>query len=95
MTGGLLVGITSLDMSVRGYLNETARTLQPWDVGSGLLKSVVFGLAIALIACQQGLATRGGAEAVGRRTTSAVVVTLFTHNQVDATATVLFRVAGL
>jgi len=95
LAGGLLVGVSTLDMTVRGYLNETARALRPWDVGSGIAKSVVFGLAIALIACQQGLATRGGAEAVGRRTTSAVVITLFTLILVDATATVLFRVAGL
>jgi phospholipid/cholesterol/gamma-HCH transport system permease protein len=54
----------------------------------------VFAFAIALIACQQGLATSGGAEGVGRRTTSAVVVTLFTLILADAAITVLFRVAG-
>jgi phospholipid/cholesterol/gamma-HCH transport system permease protein len=95
LAGGLLVGVASLDLTARGYLNETVRVLRPWDVGSGLVKGVVFGLAIALVACQQGLATTGGAEGVGRRTTSAVVVTLFTLILIDATATVLFRVAGL
>lgn len=95
VAGGLLVGVWNLDLTVRGYLNETARVVTLWDAGSGLVKSVVFALAIALIACQQGLATSGGAEGVGRRTTSSVVITLFMLILVDAAFTVFFRVAGL
>jgi phospholipid/cholesterol/gamma-HCH transport system permease protein len=64
-------------------------------VGSGLLKSAVFSAAIALIACQQGLGTSGGAEGVGRRTTSAVVATLFILILLDALFTVLFGALGL
>ena len=44
-----------------------------------------------MIACQQGLATTGGAEGVGRRTTAAVVSTLFTLIVIDAIFTVFFR----
>ena len=93
--GGLVVGITNLDLTARGYLNETARVVALWDVSSGIIKSVVFALVIALVACQQGLATSGGAEGVGRRTTSAVVVTLFTLILADAAVTVFFRAVGL
>ncbi|MGB8931368.1 MAG: MlaE family lipid ABC transporter permease subunit [Anaeromyxobacteraceae bacterium] len=95
VAGGLLVGVTSLDLSPRGYLNETARVVSLWDVSSGILKGVVFAVAIALIACQQGLATSGGAESVGRRTTSGVVLNLFTLILLDAVITVVVRVAGL
>jgi phospholipid/cholesterol/gamma-HCH transport system permease protein len=95
VVGGLVVGVTSLDLTVRGYLNQTARVVTPWDISSGVLKSMVFALAIALVACQQGLATSGGAEGVGRRTTSAVVVTLFMLILLDAVISVFFRVAGL
>jgi len=95
VVGGLVVGVLNLDLTVRGYLNETARVVTLWDISSGIIKSVVFALAIALIACQQGLATSGGAEGVGRRTTSSVVVTLFTLILADAVITVIFRVAGL
>jgi len=93
--GGLVVGLTNLDLTVRGYLNQTARVVSSWDVTSGVLKSAVFAFAVALIACQQGLATTGGAEGVGRRTTSTVVVTLFTLILLDAAITVFFRVVGL
>jgi phospholipid/cholesterol/gamma-HCH transport system permease protein len=94
VAGGLLVGVWDLDLTARGYLSQTARVVTLWDVSTGLLKSLVFAGAISLIACQQGLSARGGAEDVGRRTTAAVVVTLFALILVDASATVLFRIAG-
>jgi phospholipid/cholesterol/gamma-HCH transport system permease protein len=95
IVGGLVVGVGNLDLTVRGFLNELLRVVTAWDVASGLLKSVVFALAIALIACQQGLATTGGAEGVGRRTTATIVVTLFTLILADAVLTIFFRMAGL
>ena len=93
--GGLVVGVTNLDLTVRGYLSQTARVVSLWDISSGIIKSVVFAFAVALIACQQGLATTGGAEGVGRRTTSTVVISMFTLILVDAVMTVFFQVAGL
>jgi len=44
------------------------------DLLHGLAKSVVFGFLIGLIACQQGLRTKGGATGVGRATTNSVVL---------------------
>jgi phospholipid/cholesterol/gamma-HCH transport system permease protein len=95
MLGGVLVGMTTLDLTFGGYLSETHKALHTWDVFSGVLKSVVFGLAIALIACQQGFATTGGAEGVGRRTTSSVVSILFTLIVLDAGFTMFFHAFGL
>jgi phospholipid/cholesterol/gamma-HCH transport system permease protein len=91
MLGGMLVGLTSLGLTVSGYVSETQKALSMWDVFSGLIKSVVFGLAITLIACQQGFATTGGAEGVGRRTTSSVVSILFTLILIDAGFTAFFH----
>src|SRR3954470_2160247 len=93
--GGLVVGVTNLDLTVRGYLNQTARVVSGWDVSSGIAKSVVFAVAVAVIACQQGLATSGGAQGVGRRTTSTVVITMVTLILIDASMTVCFRLVGL
>jgi phospholipid/cholesterol/gamma-HCH transport system permease protein len=95
IAGGLLVGIVDLDVTARGYYNETLTAVHGWDVLTGLLKSVAFSIAIALIACQQGFAASGGAEAVGKRTTSAVVVSLFTLVLIDSLFTIVFRAFNL
>ena len=91
MLGGMVVGITSLDLTIGGYLNETVKAVDMWDVFSGLIKSVIFALAISLISCQQGMATTGGAEGVGRRTTASVVTILFALIVIDAGFTVFFH----
>jgi phospholipid/cholesterol/gamma-HCH transport system permease protein len=93
--GGLVVGVLSLDLGVRAYVNQTLLAVHGWDVLTGLIKSVVFGLAIALIACQQGFATSGGAEGVGRRTTSTVVTCLFAIVIIDSLFTVLYRILDI
>jgi phospholipid/cholesterol/gamma-HCH transport system permease protein len=93
--GGLVVGILSLDLTIVGYLHETQKALSAWDIFSGCIKSVVFAAVIALISCQQGLATSGGAEGVGKRTTSSVVSILFALILVDAGFTILFHVFDL
>lgn len=90
LLGGLVVGVTSLDLTMTAYFVETRAAIAPWDVFSGIIKSGVFALAIALISCQQGLATSGGAEGVGRRTTSSVVSSLFAIIAIDAIFTIFF-----
>ncbi len=44
------------------------------DVINGLIKSAVFGVILSSVGCYKGFYTRGGAEGVGRSTTSAVVI---------------------
>jgi len=93
--GGLVVGILDLDLTPQGYVSETLTAVHGWDILTGLLKSVAFALAIALIACQQGFAATGGAEGVGKRTTASVVTCLFTLVMIDALFTVTFRALNL
>lgn len=89
--GGMAVASSTLGVSPTAYFNQTLRAVHAWDVESGILKSVVFGATIALIACQQGFATSGGAAGVGRRTTSTVVSSLFAIVLLDALFTFAFR----
>jgi phospholipid/cholesterol/gamma-HCH transport system permease protein len=93
--GGLLVGIVELDLTVVAYAVETQQAVDVMDLLTGVIKSVVFALAISLIACQQGLATSGGASGVGRRTTASVVSILFTLILIDAAFTVAFYIFGI
>ncbi|MBP5273788.1 MAG: ABC transporter permease [Abditibacteriota bacterium] len=46
------------------------------DLLNGLIKCVVFGLAVSVIGSQQGLRTRGGAVGVGEATTNSVVISI-------------------
>lgn len=95
ITGGMVVGFTSLDVTPRGYLLETLKAVTGWDVATGIIKSLVFAMAITLIACQQGFAASGGAESVGRRTTGTVVTCLFAIVILDALFTMVFRMLGI
>jgi phospholipid/cholesterol/gamma-HCH transport system permease protein len=95
IAGGIWVASVTLGVGPDAWFSEMRGRMGPWDVFSGVLKGTVFAVAIALIACQQGFATSGGAEGVGRRTTSAVVYSLFAIILLDAGFTVLFQVFGL
>jgi phospholipid/cholesterol/gamma-HCH transport system permease protein len=95
IAGGALVAVWSLGISVPGYVNEAREAVVPWDVESGLIKSVAFGITIALIGCQQGFSASGGAEGVGKRTTSTVVTSLFALVILDTLFTVVFRLLEL
>ena len=93
--GGLLIAVTSLQLTAGGYFREVHGSLTPWDVESGLLMSVAFAFAIGIIACQQGFAASGGPEGVGRRTTVTVVASLFAIVLIDASFTVALRILGV
>jgi len=56
------------------YLRNTLLYMEIWDLISGLIKAVVFGGYIAIIGCWQGMKTEGGAEGVGKSTTTTVVI---------------------
>ncbi|MFN3973073.1 MAG: MlaE family ABC transporter permease [Gemmobacter sp.] len=71
--GGWLVGITRLDFNSSTYIKNTVDFLEPWDIGSGLVKGAVFGFLVALMGCYHGMTSGRGAQGVGAATKSAVV----------------------
>jgi phospholipid/cholesterol/gamma-HCH transport system permease protein len=73
VAGGWLVATRVLHFSPTVYVRNTVHFLQPWDIGSGLLKAAVFGFIVALMGCYHGYNASGGARGVGRATTHAVV----------------------
>ncbi len=95
IAGGALVAALSLDVTPTAFLIQLRGAVKPADIISGVIKGMVFSGAVALISCQQGLATSGGAEGVGRRTTGAVVSILFSLIVLDAVFTVLMGMLGL
>ena len=57
------------------------------DIPFMLIKALVFGLQISVIACGWGLTTKGGPKEVGASTTGAVVMTLVTVSLMDVLLT--------
>ena len=84
LLGGLLVALLKLDMSPQEYLRQVQAGLSGADIVFGLNKSAAFGLAIAFIACRQGLAVAGSVVSIGRRTAAAMVSILFATVFIDA-----------
>jgi phospholipid/cholesterol/gamma-HCH transport system permease protein len=72
--GGYVVSVVLMGANPVTYLDKSFQFMDLNDITSGLIKSFVFGLLIALIGCMKGYYTRGGAEGVGRATTQAVVL---------------------
>jgi|RhiMetdeSRZDD1v2_1073273.scaffolds.fasta_scaffold462266_2 phospholipid/cholesterol/gamma-HCH transport system permease protein len=92
--GGSVFGITGADYSFGSYLIATRDALYMRDVITGLVKSIVFGLVITGVGCQEGFATGAGSEEVGRSTTAAVVTSIFLVVLVDLVFTAIFYVTG-
>lgn len=93
--GGGIIGVTFLDLTPVAFINRLHQAIGLWDIGTGLLLSIAYGVAIGMIACERGLATRGGAEGVGRYTTSAVVTILFHLVLISAVFTIIFQFWGI
>jgi phospholipid/cholesterol/gamma-HCH transport system permease protein len=93
--GGFLATTIVSDLTPRAYVLGTFEAITSTDLLSGLLKTPFLGLAVGLIACGQGLAARGGATAVGARTTSAVVLAIFSVIVISAVFTMFLTLLGV
>lgn len=90
LLGGCLFGVASGNFTLGSYVIATREALVLHDVTSGLVKSLVFGLVITAVGCQEGFTTGAGAEEVGRSTTSAVVKSILLVILIDLMFTALF-----
>jgi len=60
------------------------------DFATGFVKSVFFAVVICWVGVYRGFQAKGGAEGVGRMTTSSVVTSIFWIVVVDMVFTVFF-----
>ena len=68
-----LTSIATLDIGTITFVKGARLFYNFKDIWYGLVKAASFGAAVALAGALEGLATRGGAEGVGRAATRAVV----------------------
>ncbi len=93
--GGFLVGVTSLNISSDLYIQTSFKYLALKDIYTGLTKSFVFAMIIALVGCYKGLTTDGGAEGVGKSTTKSVVVSFILIILADCVLTGIFYFSNM
>ncbi len=91
--GGLFVWV-SLEMPPVTYIQRLQEVIPMSDFIIGTVKAPVFGAVIATMGCFQGFQVRGNAEAVGIRTTRAVVESIFVVIVLDAFFAVFFSALG-
>ena len=88
--GGFLVAVTYLEVGPATFLERLQTALFAKDLLTGLIKSVIFAQLIVVVGAIAGFRTRGGADAVGRSTTTAVVAGIFAVIVADAVASLVF-----
>jgi len=86
--GGALV-MATFDISFPQFYNQLLGAVDATDFLIGIAKAAAFGLTIAAIGCERGLATGAGATSVGLSATSAVVSSIVLIVVIDGIFTVL------
>jgi phospholipid/cholesterol/gamma-HCH transport system permease protein len=71
--GGYYVTVYGFGVSSEPYWHYSQHFVGTFDVMTGLIKSVVFGLLIGLISCYKGFHCESGAAGVGKAATDAFV----------------------
>lgn len=93
MLGGYLIGKFALGINPEVYIANSIRALVIKDIYTGLAKTEIFSVLIALVSCYQGLSVSGGSDAVGKATTEAVVISIVLIIVVDCLATAVIYYA--
>ena len=73
--GGWLVGVAMIGVDAGSFWSQMQGGVDVWrDVGNGVIKSMVFGVAVTFVALYQGYMAHPTPEGVSRATTRTVVM---------------------
>jgi phospholipid/cholesterol/gamma-HCH transport system permease protein len=90
LVGGGLLCHELLDMPLLQYLNRVQSAINSTTFWVGVIKAPVFAALIAGAGCACGMRVRGSSRELGRLTTMAVVVSIFSVIVADALFAVVF-----
>jgi phospholipid/cholesterol/gamma-HCH transport system permease protein len=93
LSGGLFM-FFSTHLGLMLYFRYVLTSIVLRDLLAGLIKALAFATIIAHVGCLEGFRVRGGPDAVGRSTTSAVVRSTFLVIVADAIFTTIFYFLG-
>lgn len=88
--GGFFVAISYMQLTPLSFYNELLRALFFKDIMTGIVKSLSYAVIITVVGTYRGLTFSGGADGVGRATTSSVVTSLFAIVIADSIWSVIF-----
>lgn len=95
IAGGMTVGWLVLEINPTVFFNRMQDTVPIDQFWIGMSKAPVFGLAIALIGCRQGLEVGGSVQSLGHHTTKSVVQALFAIIVIDALFAIFYMEMGI
>jgi phospholipid/cholesterol/gamma-HCH transport system permease protein len=87
---GMLSARATMGLGPEGFLYGVRLFWRDFDLFYSILKGFAFGFIIPLVSVHMGFLTRGGAEGVGRSTTTAVVFMILALLIIDALFPPLF-----
>ena len=92
--GGAIVA-AGLDVTLTQFSQQMTKVISFAHLGTGLLKSVFFGLLIAIAGCRAGIQCGRSSAAVGEAATKAVVTSIVYLIVADAAFNILFQELGI
>jgi phospholipid/cholesterol/gamma-HCH transport system permease protein len=95
LLGGMLAAQIQLDISTTFFLQTLPKAVPIGNVWIALSKGVIFGLAIALVACHFGLRVRPNTESLSTNTTASVVSAITVVILLDAIFAITTRNVGI
>jgi phospholipid/cholesterol/gamma-HCH transport system permease protein len=95
IAGGALVSVGMLDLSVVQYVTEANGAVTLSSYATGIGKSAVFGVLVALSGCLRGMQSGRSSSAVGEAATSAVVTGIVLIIVADGLFAVAFQLLGI
>ncbi len=94
LVGGALAAQAQLGIDVFYFLGTLPKVVSPDNIWIASVKTVSFGIAIALISCHFGLRTKPNTESVSNSITTSVVAAITVVILLDAVFAIMFRSVG-
>ncbi|PKV82012.1 MlaE family ABC transporter permease [Nocardia fluminea] len=76
VTAGYVMAVMALGVTPGSYWESFGAFTTPFDVWVSLIKSMIFGLLVVVIACQRGLEAKGGPRGVADGVNAAVILSV-------------------
>lgn len=92
VVAGYIVSIAALDVTPGSYWESFGSFVGSLDVWVSLLKALIFGFLVVVIACQRGLEARGGPRGVADGVNAAVILSVVSIALVNTAITELVEV---